>query len=85
MRLPKLIFMLGLSLSAGVFASPAVAQTARADPDGSFYEFVDDDMLGDTISSNTAILRIRPIAAKVRLIRPRASFVAEMLKSVESL
>lgn len=85
MRLPKLIALLGLSLSAIVFASPSSAQTTRADPDGSFYEFSDDDMLGDTISSNTAILKVRPIAAKVSLIRPRASFVAEMLKSVENL
>jgi hypothetical protein len=85
MRLPKLVSLLGLSLSAVVFASPSLAQTKRADADGSFYEFSDDDMLGDTISSNTAILRIRPIAAKVSLIRPRASFVAEMLKSVENL
>jgi hypothetical protein len=85
MRQSKLIATLGLSLSAFALASPSFAQTARAQADGSFYEFDDDDMLGDTISSNTAILRIRPIAAKVSLIRPRASFVAEMLESVEVL
>jgi hypothetical protein len=85
MLLSKLIATLGLSLSAFVIASPAFAQTARAEADGSFYEFDDDDMLGDTISSNTASIRVRPPAAKVSLIRPRVSFVAEMLESVEML
>jgi hypothetical protein len=85
MRRSTLSAVFGLSLFVLAGASPALAQTSSRGPDDSFYEFSDDDLLGDTISSHTAILRIRPPAAKVGLIRPRASFVAEMYKSVEAL
>lgn len=85
MRRSKLSAVLGLSLLVLAGARPALAQTNSSEPNDTFYEFSDDDLLGDTISSHTAILRIRPPAAKVSLIRPRASFVAEMFKSVEAL
>jgi hypothetical protein len=85
MRRSKLSAVLGLSLFALVGTRPALAQTRSSEPDDAFYEFSDDDLLGDTISGHTAILRVRPPAAKVSLIRPRASFIAEMFKSVEAL
>jgi hypothetical protein len=59
----------------------ALAQEKEAK--GYFYDFKDDYMVGDTISSNTAIIQVRKPAARVTLIRPRAHFVAEMIKSVE--
>ena len=61
----------------------AGAQTKAAKEEAIFYHFDDDAMVGDTLSSNLAILRVRPTAGHVTLLRPRASFVAEMLKSVE--
>jgi hypothetical protein len=85
MRRSKLSAVLGLSLFVIAGAEPALAQTGSSEPNDLFYEFSDDDLLADTISSHTAILRIRPPAAKVSLIRPRASFIAEMFKSVEAL
>jgi hypothetical protein len=80
MRRSTLLWVLGFLVCAS-----AGERTALAEPRDSFYEFSDDDMLGDTISSLTAIVKVRPPAAKVSLIRPRASFVPEMLKSVEVL
>lgn len=85
MRRSKLSAVLGLSLFVIAGAQPALAQTSHGEPNDSFYEFADDDLLADTISGHTAILRVRPLVAKVSLIRPRASFIAEMFKSVEAL
>jgi hypothetical protein len=34
---------------------------------------------------NDATIRVRPKAARTTLIRPRTSFVPEMLKSVENI
>jgi hypothetical protein len=63
----------------------AGAQTKAAKQEPIFYRFDDDAMLGDTLSSNLAVLRVRPAAGHVTLLRPRASFVVEMLKSVEGM
>jgi len=49
------------------------------------YRFDDDPMLGDTLSSTPPILTISKKLPRVRLIRPRASFIGEMFKSVEAL
>jgi len=49
------------------------------------YHFTDDQMLGSTLSDNLAILKLRPHPPRVTLIRPRASFVAELLSSCENL
>ena len=84
MRFPKLALVLGLALSSFAVASPSRAQTSSADtPDGYIYNFKDDKMLGSTMSGNMAILKVRIKSARATLIRPRASFVPEMLESVE--
>ncbi|HKY37701.1 MAG TPA: hypothetical protein VJN18_17285 [Polyangiaceae bacterium] len=83
MRLPTLPFVLALGLLPITLAGSSRAQTDSAKADGYFYDFKDDYMVGDTISSNTAILKVRKPAARVTLIRPRTHFVAEMIKSVE--
>jgi hypothetical protein len=49
------------------------------------YRFDDDLMVGDTFTTPPPILKIRPKPPRIMLIRPRASFVGEMLKSVEVL
>jgi hypothetical protein len=83
MRSTRLRFVLALGLFTLSLASSAGAQTDATKPEGYFYDFKDDYMVGDTISSNTAILKVRKPAARVTLIRPRTHFVAEMIKSVE--
>jgi hypothetical protein len=63
-------------------ASGAAAQPADTDQRYS-YRFDDDYMVGDTLATTPPLLKVQPRPLKVSLIRPRASFVSEMLKSVE--
>ena len=88
MRLSKLPLAAALALSLFGLALPCQAQSGKSagapkSEDNYIYTFTDDDLIGDTLSTTTALIRVRKPAARVTLIRPRASFVAEMLKSVE--
>jgi len=76
--------MVGLAL---VLASPnLLAQTKSSDTDGGYgYEFSDDPLNAGGFGPNDATIRVRPTAARTTLIRPRTSFVPEMLKSVENI
>lgn len=69
----------GLALCA--VSSAAFAQ----DEEGYGYEFEDDPLNAGGFGPNDATIRVRPRAARTTLIRPRTSFVPEMLKSVENL
>jgi hypothetical protein len=82
MRLFKLPFAGALALAVLAAGVTAQAQTKAEDI---FYEFTDDDLIGDTLGTTGAQINVRPPAARVTLIRPRASFVPEMLKSVEHM
>jgi len=53
--------------------------------DGYGYEFEDDPLNAGGFGPNDATIRVRATAARTTLIRPRTSFVPEMLKSVENL
>ena len=54
--------------------------------DGGYgYEFSDDPLSAGGFGPNDATIRVRPGAVRSTLIRPRTSFVPEMLKSVENL
>lgn len=72
------------ALACSVFSlSGAAAAQAKDSPYS--YHFDDDFMVGDTLSTTPPrIVILRPIP-RIMLLRPRASFVAEMLKSVEML
>jgi hypothetical protein len=64
------------------------AQAAFAQPklsDDYSYRFDDDYMVGDTLSTTPPLIIIRKKPLRVQLIRPRASFVTEMLQSVDAL
>ena len=89
----------GLSI-AGSFllaAAPAFAQQAGAGggdvkttgggkgADGYGYEFTDDNLSAGGFGPNDSTIRVRQGAQRSLLIRPRTSFVPEMLKSVENL
>jgi hypothetical protein len=52
---------------------------------GAAVTFTDDLAKGSTFDPNGDIVRSRPKAARVTLLRPRYNFVTEMLKSVENL
>ncbi len=49
------------------------------------YEFSDDPLSAGGFGPNDATIRVRPGPVRTTLIRPRTSFVPEMLKSVENL
>jgi hypothetical protein len=81
----------GLTL---LLATPAFAQGAKGDAaaggdkekgEGYGYEFQDDPLNAGGFGPNDATIKVRPRAARTTLIRPRTSFVTEMLKSVENI
>lgn len=75
-----------LAVAALCWASTAAAQTKRSDTsDGYGYEFSDDPLSAGGFGPNDATIRVRPGPVRTMLIRPRTSFVPEMLKSVENL
>ncbi len=69
-----------------LWGSTAAAQTKRSETtDGYGYEFNDDPLSAGGFGPNDATIRVRPGPVRTMLIRPRTSFVPEMLKSVENL
>ncbi len=82
-------FMLfAMVVGAGaLFSSSALAQDVKStDSDGGYgYEFSDDPLNAGGFGPNDATIRVRPGPVRTTLIRPRTSFVNEMLKSVENL
>jgi len=64
--------------------APAAAG-GGGDKDGYGYEFSDDPLSAGGFGPNDATIRVRPGPVRTTLIRPRTSFVPEMLKSVENL
>jgi hypothetical protein len=65
-------------------ASAQQIQEQKTD-DGYGYSFDDDPLNAGGFGPNDATIRVRARAARTTLIRPRTSFVPEMLKSVENL
>ncbi len=77
---------LTLLLAAPAFAQEAKEAAAGGEKgDGYGYEFEDDPLSAGGFGPNDATIKVRPRAARTTLIRPRTSFVTEMLKSVENI
>lgn len=74
--------VVALAFSAGV--ASAQVKESKSD-DGYGYQFDDDPLNAGGFGPNDATIRVRAKAARTTLIRPRISFVPEMLKSVENL
>ena len=72
-----------------VLGSSAVAaadpNSAAGKGDTYQYVFTDDPLNAGGFGPNDATIRVRPGPVRTTLIRPRTSFVPEMLKSVENL
>jgi hypothetical protein len=83
--------LVGVTPSAfaqGKGAAPAAgggAAAAGGKDEGYGYTFADDPLSAGGFGPNDATIRVRPNAVRNTLIRPRTSFVPEMLKSVENL
>ncbi len=85
----------GLAMGLLLVAAPSFAQNAGGGGapaakdskggDGYGYEFSDDPLSAGGFGPNDATIRVRPGPVRTTLIRPRTSFVPEMLKSVENL
>lgn len=72
------------ALAFALFALTGAASAQTKDTDYS-YHFDDDLMVGDGLSSPPPLLKVRKHPPRIMLLRPRANFVAELLKSVEVL
>lgn len=74
-----------LTLAAGVASAQEKEISESKTDDGYGYSFDDDPLNAGGFGPNDATIRVRARAARTTLIRPRTSFVPEMLKSVENL
>ena len=89
-RQKKLGFGL-VAIAMLLVSSSALAQNAKpaaaagGKDEGYGYEFSDDPLSAGGFGPNDATIRVRPGPVRTTLIRPRTSFVPEMLKSVENL
>jgi len=73
------------ALGVLLFATEALAQGKSKKEEGYGYDFSDDPLNAGGFGPNDATIRVRPGPVRTTLIRPRTSFVPEMLKSVENL
>ena len=80
-----------LLLSTSAFAQqpgggkPAAKDTSGESKGDYGYKFEDDPLSAGGFGPNDATIRVRPGPVRTTLIRPRTSFVPEMLKSVENI
>jgi hypothetical protein len=72
-------------LAAGALAQDAAPAGGEKGGDGYGYEFDDDPLSAGGFGPNDATIKVRPKAARTKLIRPRTHFIPEMLKSVENI
>ena len=83
------IVAISIGFAAFALSSAAFAQDKPAGggdkADGYGYEFSDDPLNAGGFGPNDATIKVRPRAARTTLIRPRTTFVPEMLKSVENI
>ena len=76
------------SFAQDAAAAPGAAPAAGAKPEGGGdygYKFEDDPLSAGGFGPADATIRVRPGPVRTTLIRPRTSFVPEMLKSVENI
>jgi hypothetical protein len=72
------LLALAVALSCSLLAGSACAEDLT-------YRFDDDLLDAQGLDSKAALIKVRQPKVRVTLIRPRASFVPELLKSVEQI
>lgn len=85
MRTLKLALVLSMLAIGTAHADEPAAATNGANDRRTQYDFEDDLVRGDYMRPEGMILQARRRTARDSLIRPRESFVAELLKSVEDI
>jgi len=78
------VLVLAPSQSRAQDASAAPSATGGGQGDYG-YKFEDDPLSAGGFGPSDATIRVRPGPVRTTLIRPRTSFVPEMLKSVENI
>lgn len=78
-------FAQGGPAPGGAAAGGVKATSGGEGGEGYGYEFSDDPLAAGGFGPGDATIRVRPGPVRTTLIRPRTSFVPEMLKSVENL
>jgi hypothetical protein len=78
-----IVLLSGMAAAQGAAGPPAAPGGEKKEGYG--YEFSDDPLNAGGFGPNDATIRVRPGPVRTTLIRPRTSFVPEMLKSVENL
>ena len=85
-RPTKFVVSVAVGCAVMLLSASAFAQVSSEDTDEGYgYTFDDDPLAAGGFGPNDATIRVRARAARTTLIRPRTSFVPEMLKSVENL
>ena len=87
MGVGRIMVAVGVGMAVSLttlMASAQPIQESKTD-EGYGYSFDDDPLNAGGFGPNDATIRVRARAARTTLIRPRTSFVPEMLKSVENL
>ena len=79
------ILISGVAAAQAPAAGPPAAPGGEGKKEGYGYEFSDDPLNAGGFGPNDATIRVWPGPVRTTLIRPRTSFVPEMLKSVENL
>lgn len=81
----RLLIAVAAGLMVMGLSTAAFAQSAETSSEGYGYTFDDDPLSAGGFGPNDATIKVRPRAARTTLIRPRTSFVPEMMKSVENI
>ncbi|PIE05890.1 MAG: hypothetical protein CSA75_02395 [Sorangium cellulosum] len=85
-KLVATVAALGVFLISSVgWAQPKAIESGEGEEKGYGYTFDDDPLAAGGFGPNDATIRVRPGPVRTTLIRPRISFVDNMLKSVENL
>jgi hypothetical protein len=79
------VTVVGVTLIASFALAQGAGKAGGKKDEGYGYEFTDDPLSAGGFGPNDATIRVRPGPVRTTLIRPRTSFVPEMLKSVENL
>ena len=84
-RLALFSSLLGVAVVGATTTAEAQVKRSTQTDSGYIEEFFDDPLHSGVDVPGGGRIIVRPVAHRVRLLRPRTSFVIEMIKSVESI